>query len=537
MVAERLSYGQTLGSTLFTSAISNGFYLPVWRLYYVLCCSIALYPALLFVLIKDLNKPLAWFSYALAAASITYLKWPIDGQLPIILGMIYLTLTFFLKPGPGFTLCFAALTCCYPPLIPYGLIGPAVKSFFDHSLIRKYGLCILVALFISPYMTAFLVKNASSNYRLALKDWHNIPDIANLAQLIGLSCHFSKTSLGVRALSWLGIPLVIIGSISALKDRHLRFIPVSLLVCAFGGAILLFLMKYEYAFYKHSVVTFFLFFIMFARGIALFYRKSRILAVLCLLIFVGLQCRQSSNFFNSPWTKKAFLVPEEVSFLQKVNAQKEIDGVILVLPDTVRDQAWAAYFLKDKRLSAYPMTLPWKWWPFSSVKGAGPMKVFFHQGPNYMLSHPLMAQGKEILEQRRWVFLSDPICYLEGDVYYLESCPEGYFRWSKSQLIIRTVRPFNNATLFLTFRPLKDYTIHIKVKEKEWFYKTKLDWQNLKVDVGPLLTGDRIVIRIDKIKRPIDLGINLDPRPLGIALREFGLIEKQDLNLLESMNL
>lgn len=526
MVSERLSYGLILGSTLLTSAISNGFYLPTWKIYYLLCCSIALYPALLFVLIKDLNKPLAWFSYALAVTTITYLKWPIDGQLPIILGMMYLTLTFFLGPGSVFTLCFAALACCYPPLIPYGLIGPAVKSFFNPSLIKRYGLCVLVALVISPYMSVFLIKNASNNYQLALKDWENIPDIANLSQLIGLSLHFSETSLGLRIISWLSIPLVITGSISALTDKHLRFIPVSLLICAFFGAIFLFFMKYEYAFYKHSVVTFFLFFIMFSHGIALFYRKNRTLAILCLIIFVGLQCRASNIFFNSPWTEKCFLSPEEVSFLQKVNAQKEIDGIILILPHTVREEAWAAYFLKEKKLSIYPMTLPWKWWPFSSVKGIGPIKTFFHQNSDYMLSHPLMAQGKEILEQSNWVLLSKPICYLEGDVYNIESYPEGHFRWSKSQLIIRTIRPFNNARLFLTFSPLKHYTLHIKVKEKEWFYKAKLGWQTLNIDLGTLQMGDRILIRIDNIKRPIDLGINLDPRPLGIALKEFGLIER-----------
>jgi len=523
MVAERLSYHLVLGSSLFTAAVSNTFHVSVWKLYYLLSCFIVFCPVILFVCLERIDKLLAWFSYFLSVFSITYLKWPVDGQLPLILGLIFLTYVFFTKPNINFILAFAGMSCSYPPLIPYGLLGPGVRSIFERSLIKKYLIYIFLSFAISPSLILFWVTKGIEVYRFATHNWHNIPGILNLAQLIGLTPHFAKTNIIIQVISYIGILFIFCGVLYCMRHRDLRDVVISFSICILGALYFLVVKHYEYGYYKHAVVSVFLLLILFAGGLAWCWYKYRKIAIFILTFFVTLQIMVSIKFYNSLWLKQAFITPDFISFIEKINSNVNKRKLIMILPNNAQEEAWIAYKFQNKRLSIIPMTEPWGWWPFSSIKGIGPQKNFYHLKVDYILTRVLRAQGDLLWKQKEWVFLANPICYIEDGVHRLETSNAGPFRWSKGKIVIKSLVFIPNARLRLTFTPLTKYTIRVRAKKQESTYVVKSGWQTLEIPIGSISPGDKILITIPTIKRPIDLGINTDTRHLGIAIVNFGL--------------
>ena len=225
----------------------------------------------------EFDKKSALLVAVLAAINVSYFNWPLIGQLPQILAMMFYILglgflKIVLETNKKIDLVFysfiiAGFMTMYGFMLVH-LLGAAGfygalkfrANFKQWNIAIKNSLIILgIACLITPITFWWVAAYAGEYAKITSTFTQNIPRVAYIEELFGFGPHFSLNShdsietKAIRITGWLWSLFALAGLYVSIKKKE------ALILADIGFMVLLasyfFAIDYRYHFYKHSVVA------------------------------------------------------------------------------------------------------------------------------------------------------------------------------------------------------------------------------------------------------------------------------------------
>jgi hypothetical protein len=497
----------------------------------------------------------------LTAINISYFYWPLIGQLPQILGVIFyilglgflkialetdkkIDLVFYSVIVTGFlTMYVFMLSHLVGAAIFYGILQ--FRNFDQWKLALKNSFFILVcATLLSPVTIWWVIEYAGEYAKITSQFTNNIPRIAYLEELFGFSYHFSESpnSKILDTVGWVWSALALAGIYISIKKRESLLLADICFMVVFAGYF--FAIDYRYHFYKHSVVAVFPLILTVVLGTTwgIQHFKQKALQGVILIIFLTGLFLNLKNYVEGSNPALHPVIGADLIALENLDLPAE--SKILVHTNTPTEEVWLSYFLKNKKIKLTGRVEPWGFWIFSPFTGKVNSNYFYDPLKDKIdvtLSINNTAKkdifdtqfGEKIYENERYKITKGlPQGLLLKGWYGLEKSETGSFRWTQkeSQILFNKLQTYSELLLEgeipKVYNEKLSTTIFLNGKELGRFQAKSGKFLKTYSLNGYLLKpqGNRLTIRLDKTFNPSELGESPDKRNLGIQIKKIQLL-------------
>jgi len=566
MLSQIFEYNELFPYFFLLSAFAAIFGVPAFKIYLAVSAVLgAFLPIAAYASCRvgfEFDKKSALLVALLAAINVSYFNWPLIGQLPQILGMMFYILGLgFLKIAletdkkidlAFYSFIIAGFLTMYGFMLVH-LLGAAGfygvlkfrANFKQWNIAIKNSLIILgLACLITPITIWWIAAYAGEYAKVTSTFTQNIPRVAYIEELFGFGPHFSLNSHGslqgkaIRLTGWLWSLLALAGLYVSIKKKE------TLILADIGFMALLasyfFIIDYRYHFYKHSVVAVFpLILTVVIGGIWAIRSLSHkaiqgvIIGVLLTGFFWNLKTYvQGSNPARHPIIGADTMALENIDFSS--------DSKILVHSDTPTDEAWLSYFLRDKKIKLTGKVEPWGFWILSPFTGQPDSNYFFDplkdsisatlSNKNIVSEDILDTQyGDTIYENEAYKLTRGlPHLFLLDGWYGLEKDQGRLFRWMEKDGLILFNKPDQPIKLIVQgeipkiFNNKLSAAIYLNGEKLGLFGGKSGKFHNIyPIDHSALKQhGNLLSLRLDRTFTPSEIGESSDQRKLGIRIEK-----------------
>ncbi len=568
MLSQIFEYNELFPYFFLLSAFSAIFGVPAFKIYLAVSAVLgAFLPIAAYASCRvgfEFDKRSALLVAFLTAINVSYFNWPLIGQLPQILGMMFYILGLgFLKIAletdkkmdlAFYSFIIAGFLTMYGFMLVH-LLGAAGfygvlkfrANFKQWNLAIKNSLIILgFACFITPITIWWIAAYAGEYAKITSTFTQNIPRVAYIEELFGFGPHFSLNhgsleGKAIRVTGWLWSLLALAGLYVSIKKKE------TLILADIGFMALLasyfFVIDYRYHFYKHSVVAVFPLILTVVIGGIWAIRSLGNTAIRGVIIGILL-----TGFF---WNLKTYIegsspmrhpvIGSDIMALEKIDLPS--DSKILVHSRTPTDEAWLSYFLRNKKIKLTGKIEPWGFWILSPFTGQPNSNYFFDplkDSINATLSNNNVANedilntrfGDTIFENEAYKLTRGlPDLFLLDGWHGLERDQGGLFRWMKKDGSILFNKPDHPVKLIIQgeipkiFKNGLSAAIFINDQKLGLFGGKSGKFQNAyPIDLSRLKqNGNLLSIRLDKTFTPSEISESNDQRELGIRIEKVQL--------------
>ncbi len=568
LLSQVVNNKEYFGYTFLLACSAFLLHLKAYQVYLLLTAVVGSFlPPAVFLLCQhgfDMTRRQASIAAVLSALNITYLRWPVGGQLPITAGLLFLFLALAVMPWAlteddhrrhwqcafwtGATLSMYSVLLPYwlGPLLLYSAAAPLVlaeRSHWWRGAVRRAAIVGLLTVLINPFTFVFLglhvldVLHTTSHYT------HNVPGWIRPAELLGLVQHFQfrLAAAPVRVVLFLlacGVMLMaILGCVKQWQRRSAFFFCFTATVVAL--ALRFYLTDFVYHFYKNAVVGTVLLVAALAVGLDRLQQSRRgLLRASARLLALGMVIAEVNTAYSSVhW--RIPVVTRAMAGTESMTRSLPAKSVFLVQSSDPTEEAWLSYFLRDRRIRLNGSLEPWGFWILSPFTGE-PKREFFYDPQrdriDYTLSH-VGASGSDIVsvDSRRRVCANNryllsrgiPNPYLYRGWYPVEGTGPDVYRWTKprAEMLFWGDKGGSVVTLSGSGAPLPQASSLVKIALNGYpvdeFGAPSTGFRHsLAVDGKWLIGGaNRLQVRVTPAFVPIEWGIGRDTRRLGILLK------------------
>ncbi len=496
----------------------------------------------------------------LSAINVSYFYWPLIGQLPQILGVIFyilglgflkialetnkkINLVFYSVIVTGFlTMYVFMLSHLLGAAIFYGILQ--FRNVDQWKVALKNSLFILgCAALFSPVTIWWVIEYTSEYAKITSQFTNNIPRVAYLEELFGFSYHFSESpkSKILDAVGWLWAALALAGVYISIKKRESLLLADICFMVVF--AVYFFAIDYRYHFYKHTVVAVFPLILTVALGTTWgiqHFKQKAFQGTIIIIFLTGLFLNLKNYVEGSNPALHPVIGADQIAL---ENLDLPANTKILVHTNTPTEETWLSYFLKDKKIKLTGRVEPWGFWIFSPFTGQVDSNYFYDPlkdqidvtlSINKTTEEDIVETqfGEKVYENETYKITKGlPQALLLKGWYGLEKDPKGLFRWTQKESQVLFNRLENHSELKLEGEIPKFYngelsaTITINGKKLDRFQAESGKFlKTYSLDDSLLKTqGNQLIIQLDKTFNPSELWESPDKRNLGIRIKKIQL--------------
>ncbi len=506
------------------------------------------------------NQKSALLVAGLAAINISYFYWPLIGQLPQILGMMFYILGLgFLKIALEtdkknnlvfYSVIVTGFLTMYVFMLSH-IIGAAIfYGFFKFRRRDQWNIALKNSLFIlgcaallSPITIWWVVEYTNEYAKITSQFTNNIPRIAYLEELFGFSYHFSESNNSkiLDMVGWLWTALALAGVYISLKKKEFLLLADICFMIVFAGYF--FAIDYRYHFYKHSVVAVFPLILTVVLGATwgIQHLKQKILKGTVLIIFLAGLFLNLKNYVEGSNPALHPIIGADHIALEDLDLPP--NSKILIHTNTPTEEAWLSYFLRDKIIKLTGRIEPWDFWIFSPFTGHVDSNYFYNPlkdsidvtlSINNATEKDIVKSqfGRKIYENETYkVTKGLPQLLLLKGWYGLEKDQEGLFRWTQKESQILFNKLKTRSELIIEGEIPKFYkddlltTFYLNGKKLDRFQAKSGKFLKIYPLSDFLLKaqGNQLIIRLDKTFNPSALWESSDNRNLGIRIKKIKL--------------
>lgn len=570
-LSDIFEYDEILAHFFFVSAVSGLFGLPAYKIYLTLSAVVSsLLPISVYIACRegfDLEERPALLTSFLAAINYSFYFWAFGGQLPNIMGIVFLILAIGFLPamlecrnwreGILYTLVVAGILSAYHMLIPY-LLGIAILYISYQRGVPgdRWRACknifwiALGTVLVNPFTYNFLIRHGLDYSTVTSQFTHNIIRKPFIEELLGFGLHFTMrrdssmfSKFAIAAASVLSA-FSITGLYAYFKKQHV--LALSSITFVFSLACYFYAVDYRYHFYKNSIIGVFLILLTIVAGAVWIYRQSisrwvRLAVIVMFLVWIGSNL-YSLYFYSIVGTQP--MIDPPLSNVYKLTSEVEEDQRILVLSDNPTEEAWISYFLQGNKIKLSGAVEPWGFWVLAPYTGRPNVKYFYdpmEDSIDFTLTRKIPERpdivhtqlGETIDQNDEYILTRNlPHMALLRGWHGPEKDEDGPFRWTDQGFSFLFNRPKTDSTLRIQAVVPKVYlepthiTIHLNGFLVDKFRSGpglinklySLKYYALK-DFGNVVT-----IRLNQSFVPNERWGTPDLRRLGIGIRTIELI-------------
>ncbi|MCK8603270.1 hypothetical protein [Desulfoferrobacter suflitae] len=402
LLSEVIGKGEYFGFFFLIASFASYTGIPPYKLYLLLSSVVgSLLPISVFVACRagfNATRGQALAVAFLSALNYGYFAWPVMGQMPISMGIIYLILIIGFIPRMCdcdnkrelifYSLIIAGLCSVYWILLPYavglyciyGLLSWKPRSPL-RPLLNGVKLS-LGAMLINPFMVVFVALHGFEILTVTSQYTDNIPRYPHLGEILGLRQHFSRIECGTADHYLLiyaaAAALILIAAGAWQRIRSKDRLVSACLVLFLAGWSFFYAVDFTYHFYKHSIISLFALLVLLVYGID--YVMKLIRPVFGKLI-MGLSCAiivmLSSMTFARFTATRYPLLGDSLMALQHVSRTVPRTAPVLINSHWPTEEAWLSFFLQEHSLKLNGSLEPWGFWILAPFSGRPNARFFF----------------------------------------------------------------------------------------------------------------------------------------------------------------
>lgn len=403
LLNEVIGNKEYFGFFFLISSMSSYLGIPPYKLYLVLSSVVgSLIPVSLYVASRagfNASRRQALALALLGSVNYGYYVWPVIGQMPMMMGMVFLILVMGFIPAMCncerksdyilYSILIAGLFSVYWILLPY-----VIAAFFLYyvvslrSLDRKlYPLnnCLKLAagtFLVNPFMFVFVGQHGIDILKITSRYTNNVPRYPYLEEIFGFGQHFALThdwsmeSIVLILITLVALVFVCAGFYERFKVKDHLFLAIFTLVL--GGWCFFRSIDFTYHFYKHSVIAVFILIASLVFGVSYLFERLNSKAGK-LVVSVGFAAIFAANAVTLVrfTTRHHTVLNKSMMKLQNLPDQVPQDALILIDSHWPTEEAWLSFFLRNRKVKLNGAVEPWGFWILAPFSGKPDPRFFF----------------------------------------------------------------------------------------------------------------------------------------------------------------
>ncbi|MGA7874774.1 MAG: hypothetical protein WCA08_03855 [Desulfoferrobacter sp.] len=403
LLNEVLGNKEYFGFFFLISSMSSYTGIPPYKLYLALSSVVgSLVPISLYVAsIAGFNatRRQALAVALLGSVNYGYYVWPVIGQMPITLGIVYLILVMGYIPAMCscnrksdymlYSILIAGLFSVYWILLSYALAAfllyylIGVRSLHPKLHPLTNGLKLGVGAFlVNPFMFVFVGLHGFDILKVTSHYTNNIPRYPYLEEIFGFGQHFTLThnwsieNLLLIFITLTALAFVCAGFYERTKAKDYLFLSIFALVV--GGLCFFRSIDFAYHFYKHSIIGIFILIASLVFGVnylgkKLHFRVGKVVIGVSFAAILITNVMTFARFTSAPHP----VLSESLVELQRLSNKVPGDSLVLINSHWPTEEAWLSFFLRDRKLKLNGAVEPWGFWILAPFSGKPDPHFFF----------------------------------------------------------------------------------------------------------------------------------------------------------------